>query len=57
MKTREAIDYYGGIKELAAALDIWPHNLGRWGEYPPAARQYELEVKTDGKLKAEGETE
>ena len=53
MKTREAVDYYGGIKGLAQVLDIWPHVVGRWGEYPPKARQYELEVKTEGKLKAE----
>lgn len=53
MKTKEAIDHYGGIKELAAALGIWPHVIYRWGESPPLARQYELEVKTNGKLKAD----
>lgn len=53
MKTRDAVAHYGGIKELAAALGIWPHNVARWGEHPPRQRQYELEVKTGGKLKAE----
>ena len=53
MKTKEAIEYYGGIKQLAEALGIWPHVIYRWGDNPPLARQYELEVKTGGKLRAE----
>ena len=53
MKTKEAIQYYGNIKKLADALGMWPHVIYRWGEHPPVARQYELEVKTNGKLKAE----
>jgi len=51
--TKEAKDYYGGIRQLSEALDIWPHNISRWGEYPPKSRQYELEVRTQGALKAE----
>lgn len=53
MKTSEAIKYFNGVKGLASALGIWPHNIKRWGEYVPKARAYELEVKTNGKLKAE----
>ena len=53
MTTKEAIEYYGGIKQLAAKLGIWAHVIYRWGEYPPIGRQYELEVKTNGALKAE----
>ena len=53
MTTKEAIDHYGNIKKLADVLGIWPHVIYRWGELPPVARQYELEVKTKGKLKAE----
>lgn len=55
MKTKEAIDHYGGIKKLAEAIGVWPHVIYRWGERPPLARQYELEVKTGGRLKAEAE--
>jgi len=51
--TYEAKQYYGSIRALAEALDIWPHNISRWGEHPPKHRQYELEVKTKGALKAE----
>jgi len=53
MTTKQAIEHYGGIKQLAAELGIWAHVIYRWGDHPPKARQYELEVKTGGKLKAE----
>jgi hypothetical protein len=57
MKTQEAIDYYGGVKRLAAELGVWPHAIIAWGEYPPKGRQYELQVKTGGNLIAEPEHE
>lgn len=53
MTTKEAIDFFGGVKLLAEALSIWPHVIYRWGENPPMARQYELQVKSGGKLKVE----
>lgn len=53
MTTKEAIEYYGGIKQLADTLGIWPHVIYRWGDHPPMGRQYELEVKTNGELRAE----
>jgi len=52
MKTQDAIEFFGGIKELAAALEIWPHTIYKWGETVPKRRQYEIEVKSNGKLKA-----
>lgn len=55
MTTREAIDHFGGKRELAEALGVWPHVIYRWGSHPPMARQYELEVKTGGALVAEKE--
>ena len=53
MTTDEAKQHFGGIKGLATAIDIWPHVIYRWGKFPPMPRQYELEVKSGGKLKAE----
>jgi hypothetical protein len=53
MKTQEAIDHYGGIRQLAEVLATWPQTIYQWGEYPPMGRQYELQIRTDGKLKAE----
>jgi hypothetical protein len=55
MKTEEAVAHYGGVKKLADALGVWPQVIYAWGERPPMARQYELEVKTDGELKADRE--
>ena len=53
MTTKEAIDHFGGIRQLAEALDVWPHGIYRWGDYPPKQRQYEIQVKSGGELKAE----
>ena len=53
MTTQDAINYYGGTKQLAEVLGIWPHVIYRWGKNPPMARQYEIQVKTKGKLKAQ----
>lgn len=53
MKTSEAIEHFGGLKKLADLLGIWPQVIYQWGEYPPKSRQYELEVRTGGVLKAE----
>jgi hypothetical protein len=53
MKTKEAIEYFGSLKKLADELGVWPQVIYSWGEYPPKSRQYELEVKTNGTLKAE----
>jgi len=53
MKTQDAIKYFGGIRQLAEALETWPQTVYQWGEYPPMGRQYEIEVKSDGQLRAE----
>jgi len=55
MTTQEALDYYGGIKPLAAALDVYPQAIKNWGERPPRGRQYELYVLTDKQLKVDEE--
>lgn len=51
MKTKDAIEHFGSIKALAEFLEIWPHNISRWGEEVPKQRAYELEVRTNGALK------
>ena len=51
MTTKEAIDYFGSVKKLAAALDIWPNVIYRWNEKPPRLQQFELQEITKGKLK------
>jgi len=53
MKTQEAIEHFGSIKKLADALGIWPQSIYLWGVRPPIARQYEIQVKSGGKLLAD----
>jgi hypothetical protein len=52
MTTKEAIQHFGGVKQLADALGIWPQAVYAWGVCPPNAKQYEIEVKSKGALKA-----
>ena len=51
MKKNEAIEYYGGVIQLAAALGIKPQSVSQWGELIPEGRAYKIEVLTDGHLK------
>jgi hypothetical protein len=53
--TDEAIRHFGSLKKLADALGVWPQVIYRWGDRPPMARQYEIEVKTEVKLRADHE--
>lgn len=53
MTTKEAIDHYGSISKLAKALNIHAQGIYRWKECPPKLRQYQIEVLTKRKLKAE----
>lgn len=53
MTTQQAIDYFGSHRELAQILGVSTQSIYQWGEYPPLGRQYELEIKTRGALRAE----
>ena len=53
MTKDEVIKHYGSVREVAEDLNCWTGEVYRWGEYPPKGKQYEIEVKTGGKLKAE----
>jgi DNA-binding transcriptional regulator YdaS (Cro superfamily) len=54
MTTKDAVDYFGGVYQLAQALSIWPQSIYQnWGEYPPLAKQLIIEQITDGELKAQ----
>lgn len=44
MKTSEAIAAFGGVKNLADALGIWPHPIYRWGENVPELRAYQIKA-------------
>jgi len=53
MKTSEAIKHFGSAAALARALGVRPPSVSGWGEYPPVTRQFQIQVVTKGKLKAE----
>lgn len=50
MKTKQCIEYFGGVARLAHTLRIWPQSIYTWGEYPPIGKQYEIHVKSGGRL-------
>ena len=54
MKTQDAIQYFGSQVALKRALKLKARQtIHAWGEFPPDGRQYQIEVLTGGKLKAE----
>lgn len=52
MTTQQAVDYYGSVRALSLALGITTQAVYAWGDVPPMAVQYALQVKTVGVLKA-----
>ncbi|MDT4864253.1 Cro/Cl family transcriptional regulator [Metapseudomonas lalkuanensis] len=52
MRTQDAADYFGSKKKLAEALHIQPSAVTQWGEEVPWVRQYQIEVLSNGALKA-----
>jgi len=57
MKTADVAAHFGGKKKLAEALGIQPSAVSMWGEEVPGARQYQIQVITKGKFKANGQRE
>jgi hypothetical protein len=53
MTTKEAVKFFGTVQKLADALNIKQPAVSQWGEYPPIPRQYQIQVLTKNKLKAE----
>ena len=52
MTTQDLVEHFGSKIAIAKALGIWHTTISSWGVYPPLGRQYELQVITNGKLKA-----
>lgn len=53
MNRADAINYFKGIAPLAKALGITYEAVRQWGDEIPQLRQYQLELVTNGQLKAE----
>lgn len=55
MTTDDAISHFKSGAALARALGIHRSAIGQWGESPPIDRQCQIEVITNGTLKADRE--
>jgi len=53
MNIQKAIEFFGSKSELSRALGITPQALTYWGDEIPHVRQFQIEVLTKGKLKAD----
>lgn len=53
MKTKDVLEYFGSVRIAARELDLSTAAIYAWGEYPPIARQYHIELITNGALKTD----
>lgn len=53
MNIDDAIKYFGSKKKLADALGIRPSAVTQWGVDIPAIRQFQIQVISKNKLKAD----
>lgn len=53
MKTSDVIALLKTKSEVAKLLGIGRSAVSQWGDFVPADRQYEIEVKTNGLLKSD----
>jgi len=52
VKTESVIQFFGGVKETADRLGITREAIYQWGDEVPESRAYQIEVMSEGKLKA-----
>jgi hypothetical protein len=53
MNLKNLVDHYKTQALAAAALGVSQATISRWGKRFPIPRQYQIQVLTGGKLKAE----
>lgn len=53
MFKQQAVNYFGNKVKLAKAIGVSPASITGWGEKIPKLRAYQLQVITNGALKAE----
>jgi hypothetical protein len=51
MKTKDVLEYFGGVRETAKALDMSVAAIYLWKEEVPKTRQAHVEAVTKGKVK------
>lgn len=52
MKTADAIKAFGSVRALADALEVTVQAVYAWGDEVPSPRDFQIEVLTEGRLKA-----
>ena len=53
MNTLEVAGFFGSKTKLAVALGIRPSAVTMWGETVPESRQYQIQVLSEGRFKAD----
>lgn len=53
MTIDQAINYFGNKSKLAKAVGVSSAAISKWGNRIPTSRAYQLQVITNGALKAE----
>jgi len=54
MKKSDVVRYFGGVQQTADALGIRYQSVREWPEEGvPEGRQYQIQILTDGQLKAD----
>lgn len=53
MTTKEVIDHFETQVAIARALGITQSAVSQWGDRPPMLRQYQIEIVTQGGLRAD----
>ena len=51
MKTKDVIEHFGSVRDVAEILRITVQSIYEWGDEPPIGRQYQIQVMTKGRLK------
>lgn len=54
MKLSEAIEVFSSVTGIARILETSTQNVSNWHERIPRGRQFELQAKSGGRLKADG---
>lgn len=53
MTTNQVIEFFGSQSNVARKLKIKPPSVSGWGRRPPAMRQLQIEMMTNGRLVAD----
>jgi transcriptional repressor of cell division inhibition gene dicB len=57
IKTKDAVEYFKGVAELAAALRISRAAIYQWGEFVPEGRAYQIHLLSNMTLPAQADAD